>query len=113
MTTISPVSRLTCTRVTPGTSSSADRTATMQPSQIMPSTASVTMADRGTARQAAATAVMVSNSSRLVIDVMSFRLFRAPLVPFCEHRHLVNGAAGDNIQDFLVGTRKGEVVWIP
>lgn len=71
MTTTSPVSRLTCTRVTPGTSSSADRTATMQPSQIIPSTASVTMADRGTARQPAATAVMVSNSSRLVIDITS------------------------------------------
>ena len=42
-----------------------------------------------------------------------FRLFRPTFVPFCEHRDPVDCAAGDDVQDFLVGTRKGEVVGIP
>jgi len=40
-------------------------------------------------------------------------LFRPTFVPFCEHRDLVDCAAGDDVQDFLVGTRKGQVVGIP
>jgi hypothetical protein len=43
----------------------------MQPSQTMPSTASVTVADRGSLRHDAAAIAMLNNNVRLVIPVMA------------------------------------------
>ena len=63
--------RSTCARVTPGTSSSADRTATMQPSQSIPATANVTVADCGAVRQAVVQRAIVKKNWRLVIGVGS------------------------------------------
>jgi len=55
----------------------------------------------------------VLQSAALFCGIGPFRLFRPTFVPFCEHRDLVDCAAGDDVQDFLVGTRKGQVVGIP
>jgi hypothetical protein len=63
------VSRLTWARVTPGTLSSADRTATMHPSQSIPSTANVTVAKRGEVRHALAQRAKVTRNRRLVMGV--------------------------------------------
>src|SRR5262249_51653076 len=41
------------------------------------------------------------------------RLFRPPLIPFCEHRDLVHCSASDDVQRLLVATREGQVVGIP
>src|SRR5262245_25932299 len=71
VTTASPASRFTCTRATPGTPSSADRTATMHPSQIIPATANVTVADCGDVRHALMPTAIVNSHSRLVISVSS------------------------------------------
>src|SRR5687767_1734945 len=59
--------RSACTRVTPGTLSSADRTATMHPSQSIPSIPNVTVADRGEVRQALTQRATVTNHWRLVM----------------------------------------------
>ena len=63
--------RSTCARVTPGTSSSADRTATMHPSQSIPATAKVTVAERWEVRQAFVERATVKRNTRLVIGVCS------------------------------------------
>ena len=71
-------SRDTWTRVTPLTASSADRTASMQPSHVMPSTVRVTVlapasGDVAGARQDAATvATMTSQLRRVIILIGAF-----------------------------------------
>ena len=75
-------SSATCARETPFTASSADRTALMQPSQIMPSTVSVTVESRrlcplwpgaSLRRQSTSVAIPIAaSSSRLVISVFMF-----------------------------------------
>jgi hypothetical protein len=80
--TASCFSRLTCARVTPLTPSSADRTAAMQPSQTMPSTARVTVAvvgaaggaaDRCASLHAPARNGRINSHSRLVTQAISSR----------------------------------------
>jgi hypothetical protein len=65
------VSRLTCARVTPGTLSSADRTATMHPSHIIPSTARVTVAGFAEVRHALAQRATITIQWRLVMGMSS------------------------------------------
>src|SRR6185503_10029565 len=69
VTIVSPVSRLTCARVTPGTLSSADRTATRHPSQAMPPIVNVTVANWGEVRHALAQRATVTSNWRLVMGV--------------------------------------------
>jgi hypothetical protein len=71
VTIASPALRSTCTRVTPGTLSSADRTATTHPSQTMPATANVTVAGRGDVLHPIVQSATVINNCRLVMGVSS------------------------------------------
>ena len=87
VTVASPVSSETWTRVTPLTSSSADRTAEMQPSQVMPSTASVTVCGLGgsgsSAPEQAAVSVVptITNQLRRAISIIDLVPFFAILNP--------------------------------
>src|SRR4030095_2404040 len=71
VTIASPALRSTCTRLTPGTLSSADRTATTHPSQTMPATANVTVAGRGDVLHPIVLRATVINHWRLVMSVSS------------------------------------------
>ena len=89
VTIASPALRSTWTRVTPGTLSSADRTASMHPSQIMPATANVTVADRGEVLHALVQRATVINSWRLVMGMSSCARshHETPLSLTSKHRH--------------------------